>query len=226
MNLPSSLGILGGSFNPVHRDHILMALKARDKLKLDRVLFVVNASPDYKNTVGVSYQDRRAMLELAIKDYPFFEISDLEKDASVHHYTYDTLSALRSQYGPSERMFFIMGTDSLLYLDEWKHGLELTSLSNLVVVGRRGHLQRELKPVIKSFLDENGIDEGRSDFEKALADPKGHCFMLKNSLHLVSSRAIREEIGITPNGPLAGEYLTDEVREYALSHHLYDRRRD
>lgn len=201
-----------------------MALQVREKLKLDRVLFVVNASPDYKNTVGVSYEDRRAMLELAIKDYPFFEISDLEKDASVHHYTYETLSALRAQYGPLERLFFIMGTDSLLYLDEWRRGLELTDLSNLVVVGRRGQLNRELKPVIKCFLDEKAVYEGGTDFEKASADPKGHCFMLKSSLHLISSQAIREEIGITPNGPLAGEYLTGKVREYALSRHLYDRR--
>lgn len=225
MSAPMSTGVLGGSFNPVHRDHIAMALEARKALRLDRVIFVTNASPAYKNTASTSYEDRKAMLELAIRPYPFFLTSDLEADPSVHHYTFDTLSKLRNELGPHERLFFLMGTDSLLYLDEWKRGLELASLANLAVIGRRGHLEREVKPVIREFLSRTGVDEGDPGFEEALGDPCGHCFMLSSCLHFISSRALREEISITPNGPLADEYLEPQVREYALSRHLYDRRR-
>ncbi len=220
-----STGILGGSFNPVHRDHIAMALEARRRLRLDRVIFITNASPAYKNTAGTSYKDRRAMLELAIKPYPFFSISDLESDPSEHHYTFDTLSKLRRELGPEERLFFLMGTDSLLYLDEWKRGLELVKLANLAVIGRKGHLEREVKPVIADFLKRTRVDEGSPEFEKALMDPCGHCLMLSSCLHFISSQALREEISITPSGTLAGEYLEPEVLKYALSHHLYDRRR-
>jgi nicotinate-nucleotide adenylyltransferase len=225
MTAPKSTGVLGGSFNPVHRDHIAMALEARKRLRLDRVIFVTNSSPAYKDTASTPYSDRRAMLELAVRPYPFFSISDLEADPSVHHYTFDTLSALRSQLGPDERIFFLMGTDSLLYLDEWKSGLELTELANLAVIGRQGHLNREVKPAIQNFLSRTRVDEGSSLFEEALRDPCGHCFMLSSCLHFISSQALREELSITPNGTLAAEYMEPEVLRYALSHHLYDRRR-
>ncbi|MGN0909364.1 MAG: nicotinate (nicotinamide) nucleotide adenylyltransferase [Succinivibrio sp.] len=225
MSGPMSTGVLGGSFNPVHRDHIAMALEARRRLRLDRVIFVTNASPAYKDTASTPYSDRRAMLEIATSPYPFFSISDLESDPAKHHYTFDTLSRLREILGPGERLFFLMGTDSLLYLDEWKRGLELASLANLAVIGRKGHLGREAKPAIQEFLARTRVDEGSPGFEGALRDPCGHCFMLSSSLHFISSRALREEISITPNGPLAQEYLEPQVREYALSRHLYDRRR-
>ena len=98
--------------------------------------------PPHKNTCHISFEDRVKMLSLTSFDRNGFEISDIENDPSIPHYSYDTLEKLHNLY-PHDALFFCMGMDSLAYLDKWHKGLELIKLSNLVVTGREGYSDRK-----------------------------------------------------------------------------------
>ncbi len=224
-DLKSRIGILGGSFNPVHNDHIAIADDAKKLLDLSKVLFIPNASPAYKNSVNVSYKDRRNMLEIALKNHgdQDFEICDLENDDSRHHYTCDTLRRLREIYGDDVPLFFIMGSDSLLYIDEWKEGLHLHKLANLLCFVRAGYEDAEIKPAIKTLIDENGIWDSDEHFKECLSQSAGKILLVKQAHHLVSSSALRKALATDGlNNDLILNHVDPEIARYALDNTLYN----
>ena len=150
------IGILGGSFNPVHKDHYLLASYIKDILSLDKFLIIPNATPPHKNTCHISFDDRVKMLSLASFDKDVFEISDVEKDPNLPHYSYDTLEKLQKLY-PHDALFFCMGMDSLAYLDKWHKGLELIKFSNLVVTGRDGYSFDDINQDVIPFIKDYGL---------------------------------------------------------------------
>lgn len=154
-------GVLGGSFNPVHRDHIELALLARELCSLDEVLFVPNNAPPHRHAPQTAYADRLAMLTLAVEPYQScnFKLSDLESEPKVNHYTYDTLKKLRAQVGPQHGLFFILGLDSLLYLDEWHKGLQLTDFAHLVCIARVGYTLSlpEHKQALRAYIESHAL---------------------------------------------------------------------
>ncbi len=186
------LGILGGSFNPVHLDHIKLAKCVQDTLALDRILFIPNSKPYYKNTCTVSYAQRLEMLALALKGDPSFEIAELEKDPKKTPYSYDTLMALRKEYGPDTPLFFIMGLDSLLYIDEWHRGLELVDLANLVVTGRKNYGVDRMKPAIRELLQRTEVTPEEAVKPEAFARPHGQIIVIDKEFSAVSSSALRQ----------------------------------
>ncbi|MBQ9274457.1 MAG: hypothetical protein IJ228_06540 [Succinivibrio sp.] len=154
-------GVLGGSFNPVHRDHMELALLARELCALDEVLFVPNNAPPHRHAPQTAYADRLAMLALAVEPYQScnFKLSDLESEPKVNHYTYDTLKRLRAQVGPQHGLFFILGLDSLLYLDEWHKGLQLTDYAHLVCIARVGYTLSlpEHKEALRAYIENRAL---------------------------------------------------------------------
>lgn len=129
------LGILGGTFDPPHVGHLILAEYAQDAVKLDTVLFVPAADPPHKAESRVSVADRLAMVSRAIADRPDFAISRVDIDRPGPHYTVDMLRLLGAQY-PDDELYFIMGGDSLRDLVKWSRPRELISLCKLVVMGR------------------------------------------------------------------------------------------
>ena len=219
------IGILGGSFNPVHNDHLALADLAKKNLALDRILFIPNAFPAYKNSVKVSYQDRRSMLEMALIDHgdSDFVIKDLEEDPSRHHYTCETLASLRREYGEATPLFFIMGYDSLLYIDEWKDGLNLQNLANLVCFTRCGFENSTIKPCIRKLLDMHGICDNDAQFNAKLNESCGNILLIKKSLHEISSSLLRTQLSLFgEHSIVVSQYMNKRVVEYALQHRLYE----
>src|SRR5512146_672373 len=101
------IGIIGGTFNPIHIAHLRIAEEVRESFALDRVLFIPSASPPHKPLAGeLSFRHRHAMAELAVRDNSRFAVSDLEGKRGGKSYSIDTLHALRSEY-PSDEFFFI-----------------------------------------------------------------------------------------------------------------------
>ncbi len=133
------IGILGGSFDPIHLGHLAVAEAARDQLDLDRVLFVPAALPPHKSDrVLAPQRDRVAMLELAIRDNPAFDVCRVELDRGGTSYTLDTLLHLKQTLGPSARLHFLIGADSAVELHTWHEPRRLLSLARFVVVPRPG----------------------------------------------------------------------------------------
>ena len=137
------LGVLGGTFDPVHTGHLVLAEQAREQLRLDRVLWVPAGDPWRKAGEPVSLaEDRLVMVRLAIEGDDAFEVSTTELDRAGPTYTLDTLQQLRGEYA-AEELFFLLGLDALADLPNWHKPAELIRLA-LLGVARRGDEQPRL----------------------------------------------------------------------------------
>lgn len=131
------LGLLGGSFNPIHRCHLSIAHSAKQLLHLDRILFIPTGDPPHKQpgTLATA-QHRYRMVELAIQDVPEFALTDIEIRRPGKSYSIDTVRALRQEYGPGSNLFFIIGLDAFLDLPTWKEAETLLGSCQFVVFSR------------------------------------------------------------------------------------------
>lgn len=128
------IGVFGGTFNPPHQGHLLAAAEVREKLQLDRILFIPDAQPPHKALPEGSPdgQDRLALVRAAIRDLPFAEVSELELDRQGKSYTSDTLKRLREMY-PDAVLYLITGTDMFLTLHNWHEPASICA--DAVIVG-------------------------------------------------------------------------------------------
>ncbi|GAI05377.1 unnamed protein product, partial [marine sediment metagenome] len=119
--LKVKIGVLGGTFNPIHKGHIVMAEETRVRLNLAEVLFVPAGQPWLKEDSPILAAEHRVqMVRLAIADYPYFKLSTMEIDRAGPSYTVDTITELQSQLGAGDELFFILGWDNLAQLPQWR----------------------------------------------------------------------------------------------------------
>lgn len=134
------IGILGGTFNPIHIGHLILAEEALLKLKLDKVVFVPTFIPPHKNVENnVGPEDRVRMAELAIEGNASFEVSTFEIESKKKSYSIDTLKEFRKIYGEDAQLFFITGSDLLKDLFSWKDISEIFKMSKFIVANRPGY---------------------------------------------------------------------------------------
>jgi nicotinate-nucleotide adenylyltransferase len=196
------IGILGGTFDPVHIAHLVMAERAILDLELEKVIFVPTGVPWMKANTNITIGLHRInMLRLALSDNPLFEISTLETNRFGPSYTIDTLELIRNEYGDQTRMYFLMGSDTLYSFADWKKPREVLDLSYLVV------FTRAVTENIANILL-HPVFEKRKDK-----------IIEKNSVNIaISSSAIRDMI--RNNRPLEDK-VPDKVVEYIIEEGLY-----
>lgn len=132
------LGVFGGTFDPVHLGHLILAEQCREQARLERVLFIPAARPPHKLERELTrFEQRVEMLELAISGQPAFQVELLEKERPGPSYTYVTLEELR-QREPSAELCLIVGADSLVDLPRWVMPRRILELATLIVVPRAG----------------------------------------------------------------------------------------
>lgn len=132
------IGIFGGSFDPVHQGHLVVAECCREQAALDRVVFVPAATQPFKqHRVLADGQHRSEMLGLAVGGNPAFTVSSLELDRGGVSYTVDTLAALRAVHG-SDELFLILGPDALASLPDWREPARILELAGVIAVERDG----------------------------------------------------------------------------------------
>ena len=154
------LGIFGGSFDPVHYGHLLLAECCREQGRLDRVLFVPAASPPHKQDHRLSPAEARVqMLRLATGGHEAFEVSTVEIDRGGVSYTVDTLTALSEQQ-PEDALFFLLGSDSLHDLPHWREPGRICQLATPLVVQRPGEDAPDVS-VLAPFLSPERLNEIR-----------------------------------------------------------------
>lgn len=145
------IGILGGSFDPIHNGHLNMAISAYEEFKLDKVLLMPAAhSPNKDENKMTSFEDRFEMCKLAAKGYYFLEVSDFENTFEERSYTYITMTKLKELY-PDDDLYFIMGGDSLDYFEKWVHPEIIASKCTILVIIRENFEKKSMEYKISSI---------------------------------------------------------------------------
>jgi nicotinate-nucleotide adenylyltransferase len=135
----SRVGILGGTFNPIHHGHLHIAREVRNRLGLERVLFIPSADPPHKADLPIpSSAHRTAMVRLAVASDPTFECCDVEVNRSGRSYSVETVTQLK-EASPQTGFFFIIGIDAFREIDLWRDAERLLSLCSFAVVSRAGY---------------------------------------------------------------------------------------
>ncbi len=139
------LGLMGGTFDPIHWGHLILAEQAREQFELEKVLFVTAAQPPHK--LGEQVTDARHRLEmtrLAVEGNEYFECSTMEIDRPGPSYTIDTIRQLLEVYGPGTEVFLLLGTDEGRDLMKWREPYEIRKLARIVVANRPGVADSEV----------------------------------------------------------------------------------
>jgi len=153
-----NIGILGGTFDPIHIGHLVVAEEARIKVGFDEVLFVPAGQPLLKPNRNITQAGHRVeMVRRAITDNPHFKLCTLEIERPGPSYTVDTLTMLREQMGSKAGLFFILGRDTLAELPSWKEPKKLAQLCSVVVAPRLGakdlkHLETEIPGLLDKVI--------------------------------------------------------------------------
>jgi nicotinate-nucleotide adenylyltransferase len=131
------LGLFGGTFDPIHLGHLILAEQCRESCSLDRVWFVVAGEPPHKRRERTAVAHRLEMARIAVAGHPAFAVSEIEATRPGPHYSVETLESVRRQHLDDE-LFFLIGADSLNDLPSWREPLRIAQLATIVVVNRPG----------------------------------------------------------------------------------------
>jgi nicotinate-nucleotide adenylyltransferase len=198
------IGILGGTFDPIHLGHLILAEKAKDKCGLDEVWFMPAKTPPHKLGKRVSeFSDRKAMIDLAIKEYKYFYCSDFENTLEGNSYTYNTLERLQSEYIDDE-FYFIMGADSFYEIESWRNPDIILRIVKLIVASR-------------DYSNENLTLKKHFEYLKSKYEIKGIYFLDTMDID-ISSTKIRELLKL---GDDIKNYVPESVCRYIKEKKVY-----
>jgi nicotinate-nucleotide adenylyltransferase len=201
------LGVLGGTFDPVHRGHIAIAGEVRKRLALDSVLFVPAGQPWMKSEGFITLAEHRvAMVRLAVARKRHFELSTMEMERAGPTYTVDTLVELRKQLGEGDEIFFILGWGGLEGLPQWREPDRIIRLCQLVIVPRPGYSAPDVKAL-----------------EAKIPGLTRRVIVLDGPVIDISATDIRERVA---GGLSISHLVPDKVAEYIKEHGLYQKREE
>lgn len=195
-------GVFGGTFNPVHKGHIMLAEYCMDSVGLDRIIMIPTAVPPHKISKNLaSENDRLNMCKLACRGKENFFVSDIEIKRQGKSYTYETLTQLKEIY-PDDHLYTIMGADMFLTLNRWKNPEIIFEKSSIITIPR----------------DEENKHELENFYNKVLKAMGASSVILPNPVMSVSSTFIRENLD---NFNLISDMLDKGVYDYIIKNNLY-----
>ncbi len=185
------LGILGGTFDPIHFGHLRAAEEIREDLDLEKVLLIPGSLPPHKSRKEItSFEDRIEMVRLAAADSPFFEVMDLEGRRKGPSYSIETLREIRAEYDNDIDIFFILGVDAFKEIRTWKEYKNLFKNSHFVVINRPGTPFQDSGKFVLSLgvdFEETEINTYKNRF--------GNLLLYKDITNMdISSTKIRERL--------------------------------
>ena len=173
------LGFYGGTFDPIHHGHLILAREAVEKLGLDRLYFIPNAVSPHKTALQSAPGVLRAeMIRAAIENEPRFDLDDLELARSGASYTIDTLLALRERFGPEPKFFYLLGEDNVASLATWRRADELHHLATFVVLCRS-----ERATPLPYVTLERRIDISATEIRKRIANGQSIRYLVPDKVH-------------------------------------------
>lgn len=210
-------GLLGGTFDPIHLGHLRSAEEIYDDLKLDHVIFIPAAIPPHKDTRRIiPFFHRFRMVDVAIKNYPHFSVSDIEERLPGKSYSVETLRYLRKIYGKKITFYFIMGLDEFFKISSWKDYRELFKLSNFVVISRPGYAKNKVKEIITQEITKNFVFD--TEENRFFSSSAFSIYTRETTLIDISSTKIREHI---KEGKSIRFLVPNAVYEYIYKEDLY-----
>ncbi len=175
------IGILGGTFNPVHIGHLILAEETMEKLKLDKVFFIPAYLPPHKDNIDIAPAGARLkMLELAIKGNNNLTVSDIEIKRKGRSYTIDTIVSFKKKY-PDDELYFIIGSDLLKYLDSWKDLDEIMRAVNFIVATRPGYPLADIPKRIQR-IDIRAVDISGFSVRQCIKEGKSFRYLVPESV--------------------------------------------
>jgi len=191
-NKKKKIGIMGGTFNPIHYGHLLVAEDARTYCNLDEIIFIPSGNSYMKDTSEIiDGKMRYEMVSLAIAGNTAFSISDMEIKRNGHTYTYETLEELNKIY-PDTDFYFILGADNLFTIEKWKYADKIMQNCTLIVASRdekdKQDLTQKANSLFKSFhatieiLPERKIDLSSTEIRKKIRENKPVIYMTPQSV--------------------------------------------
>ena len=215
------IGLLGGTFDPVHNGHLAVADHVQHALGLDSIWFIPASLPPHKDGHGdgqeiSSFVHRLAMLKKAIGKNSSFAVSDIEGKRSSPSYSIDTIKILISQIGKQADLFFIIGLDAFLEIETWKRYKDLPNLVNFVVISRATHSFDEAGEIIRKNFSGYAYDAS----QKIWSSPTSNGYFILQHMEPVeiSSTDIRERARTGKN--ITG-LIPSAVEEYIKNQELY-----
>jgi nicotinate-nucleotide adenylyltransferase len=210
------IGLLGGSFNPVHRAHLLIAEHAQYACRLERVIFVPAADPPHKVLAGnIPFEQRCRMVQLAIARKTGFEISLIEGERGGKSYSIDTIRIFRELYQDDE-LFFIIGGDSFLEIGAWHRYADIFSACNLIVVERPGCLIADRLAALP--LDVRSEFSYQSEADRLLHLSGMQVCFVQGCPQEISSTEVRYQAA---TGGSIAQYVSSDVAAYISQQRIY-----
>lgn len=212
------IGVLGGTFNPIHFGHLRLAQELTDALNLKEVRFIPAANPPHKDAPSVSAFYRAEMVKLAIADNPSFKLDERELQREGASYTIDTLISLRSKIGPEVALCLIMGSDAFTRLNTWHRWQEILDYCHIILVQRPPITVTNQPPLANelTLLLQNHYTENVSDLTNQNA---GFIHMQTITALSISSTAIRAAFKLKQ---IPRYLMPQTVIDYIAINQLYD----
>jgi nicotinate-nucleotide adenylyltransferase len=203
--MATRVGLYGGTFDPIHVGHLIVARAVHEQLSLDRMVVIPSARPPHKSPMGLTASSHRlAMARLAVESEPGFEVSDCEAKRTGPSYTIDTVAEFRGTLGPDAELIWIIGADTLGELASWYRVGELVEACRFIVVARPGYESPDLT-ALRAQLTAEQINRLR---DSLIDTPRID----------ISATEIRQRVG---KGSSIRWLVPESVCRYIIDHQLY-----
>jgi nicotinate-nucleotide adenylyltransferase len=212
------IGILGGTFDPIHLGHLRMAEEVGEELSLERVYLIPSAFPPHKDKKPLTpFPHRFAMTQLAAAESPLLEMTDIEGRRRGLSYSIETLKEFQGLFQPDLEIFFIVGMDAFLEIESWRDYARLFDYAHFVVIQRPGVSPEKLEPFLRSL----GVGFREGAKEGTFMAPSGNLLIpMEATLMEISSTRIRQRVA---GGKSIRFLVPDAVRSYIIREGLYRR---
>lgn len=217
LNSSAPIGILGGTFNPVHVAHLRLAQELAQELGLGRVRFIPTGTPPHRDAPRVDGRHRLEMVRLAIAANPLFEVDDREIRRQGICYTFDTLTELRAQCGGLP-LCLLMGADAFSALTTWHRWAELFDLAHVVIAHRPGYPLEEMRASLPAPLHQVYLQRQAPDSGALRISAAGSILTREITALDISATGIREQLA---RGASPRYLVPDRVLDYIDRNYLY-----
>ncbi len=221
--MKSSIGLLGGTFNPIHHGHIELGLKIREAFHLKEILYILSARPPHKKGSEIAPIELRwKMLKKALEPFPYLVPCDIEMRRTADSWTIDTVNELITQYS-DQRYYFISGSEGFLKIKTWKNYKKLlNTLSFIVVLRKKPH-----QTAVKQLLKEEGLipyysNDSIPQKSNPAGKPVAYIYAYHSDHLFISSTLIRKKIKLS-GYKLIENFVGKEVKEIMEENNLYEK---